>query len=64
MRCQVESRVDEPDVRERLREVAEEVSRHGVVLFREKAHVISQREEPVKQSTGLRLTSHEGVVVR
>src|SRR5688572_12606196 len=46
---EIECRVDETDVREALREVADEPLRVRVVLFREEPQVVAQRENAFEQ---------------
>ena len=53
MRRQVVGRVDEPDVRERLREVAEQPFRGRVVFLRDQAEVVAEREQPLEEPARL-----------
>ena len=49
MRQHVERRVHEREVRERLREVAEQPLRDGVVLLGEQADVVREADEPLEE---------------
>jgi hypothetical protein len=46
---QVVRSVDESDVRQRLREVAEHAARTRVIFLGEQADVVAQREQPLEQ---------------
>src|SRR2546423_47863 len=46
---EVERRVDEGEMRERLRKVAEQALRLGVVLLRDQADVVRERDEPLEE---------------
>src|SRR6476660_9653808 len=61
---QVPGGVDERDVRERLRKVADEALLHDVVLLRQQSQIVSQRQEPAKQLVRLARASLQRVVVR
>src|SRR5262249_38687855 len=50
---QVVGRVDQPDVRERLREVAEQPLLVRVVLLRQEAEVVPDAEQPLEERTRL-----------
>ena len=56
---QVHGRVDEADVRERLREVADESLRLRVVLLGQQAHVVAQAQKPLKDPTGVFMASQK-----
>src|SRR4029079_9563380 len=45
--------LDDADVRERLREVSDEASTLGVVLLRDEADVVAEREQPIVKRDGL-----------
>src|SRR5262249_6679672 len=50
---QVQGGVDQADVRERLREVAQKPAGLRVVLLREQAHVVAQPQQPFEPAAGL-----------
>src|SRR5262245_39582812 len=55
--------VDQPDMRERLREVSNQPSRHWIVLLRQQAHVVAQRQELFEDLGGLVVAALEREVV-
>src|ERR1700722_9564346 len=50
---EVSSRVDQRDVRKRLRKVTQEALRHRIVLFREETYVVAQTDEVREESAGI-----------
>jgi hypothetical protein len=58
-----EGAVHEREMGERLREVAEHAAVHRVVLLRDQAEVVPQREQAVEQGARLALTALEEEVV-
>src|SRR5687768_11341858 len=63
MRRERERGVDEPDVRERLREVAQHATGDGIVLLRQQPNIVAEREQPLEQLARLGFSPHERVVV-
>src|SRR5580704_10716750 len=62
-RGQIERGADQREMAERLREVAEEALLLGVVLLREQADVVAQREQPLEERLRVALATHEGEAV-
>src|SRR5882724_582520 len=50
---EVHRRVDERDVRESLREVAEVAARARIVLLREQTHVVGEAAQPLEEAARL-----------
>src|SRR5437868_1119624 len=61
---EIECRVDERDVRERLGKVAQLPPLARVVLLREKPDVIAQGEEPLEQAARVVVAALKDVIVR
>src|SRR5262249_27512593 len=60
---QVASRVDEPDVRERLWEVAEQPAGVRLVLFAQQADVVADRQQRLERPLGVVEPVEQGIVV-
>src|SRR4029077_7695747 len=63
MRQHVERGVDEREVRERLREIAEQPLRSGVVLLREETDVVREANEPPEELVRLVVAAEQLVAV-
>ncbi len=50
---QVVCGIDQRNVRECLREVADQSTKRGVVLFGQQAQIVTQREQPLEQIASL-----------
>ena len=61
---QVHGRVDKADVGERLREIAHQPLRLGVVFLRQQAHVVAQTQQPFVEPLGVFMTPKEVKIVR
>src|SRR6185437_637495 len=63
MRQEVEGRVDEREMRERLGKVAEQALRLGVVLLCKQADVVREPHEPLEERARLFASSGQHVTV-
>src|SRR5271156_3650650 len=63
-RHKIVRRVDERDVRKRLRKISELAVKNGIVLLRKQAYVVAQIKQTQEEFPRLLVTARDRVVVR
>src|ERR1700761_3191691 len=61
--AQTMRRIDEREMRESLRKVAEVATVVRIVFLRQKPHVIAQSQQPLEQSASLVVTTQQHIIV-